>query len=249
MKKYLVFLFIFALALSLAACDMEEAVLEEVKSYEISGQIHSLDIRINAAALTIKTGNGFALESNLKNLTVSVNDGVLTVIEENKSALTHTNAMLTLQIPEMVFDSVKLTTGAAKLSADRLAAKTMELVLGAGDVYFGSLSAYKSIRMEGGAGKITVANGSLANLSLIMGVGKLELTAALSAKSNLEFGVGESILTLLGGKDAYTVEIQKGIGNITVDGKTVTDFGSSGNGRNRVKILGGVGNIRLTFRQ
>jgi len=249
MRKYLVYLFIFALALSLAACDMEEAVLEEVKSYEISGQIHSLDIRISAAEVTVKTGDGFALESNLKNLTVSVNDGVLTVIEENKGARTYTNAMLTLQIPEMVFDSVKLTTGAAKLTADSLAANSMELTLGAGDVCFSSLSAYKSIRMEGGAGKITVADGSLANLSLIMGVGKLELTAALPGNSSLEFGVGESILTLLGGKDAYTVETQKGIGNITVDGKTVTDFGSSGNGRNQVKILGGVGDIRLTFRQ
>ena len=249
MRKYLVYLFIFALALSLAACNMEEAVLEEVKSYEISGQIHSLDIRISAAEVTVKTGDGFALESNLKNLTVSVNDGVLTVIEENKGARTYTNAMLTLQIPEMVFDSVKLTTGAAKLTADSLAANSLELALGAGDAYFSSLAAYKSIRMEGGAGKITVADGSLANLSLTMGVGKLELTAALPGNSSLEFGVGESILTLLGGKDAYTVETQKGIGNITVDGKTVTDFGSSGNGRNRVKILGGVGDIRLTFRQ
>ena len=208
MRKYLVYLFIFALALSLAACNMEEAVLEEVKSYEISGQIHSLDIRISAAEVTVKTGDGFALESNLKNLTVSVNDGVLTVIEENKGARTYTNAMLTLQIPEMVFDSVKLTTGAAKLTADNLAANSMELALGAGDVYFSSLSAYKSIRMEGGAGKITVADGSLANLSLTMGVGKLELTAALPGNSSLEFGVGESILTLLGGKDAYTLETQ-----------------------------------------
>ena len=36
---------------------------------------------------------------------------------------------------------------------------------------------------------------------------------------------------------------------ITVDGKTVTDFGSSGNGQNHIEINGGVGTINLNFKE
>jgi hypothetical protein len=63
----------------------------------------------------------------------------------------------------------------------------------------------------------------------------------------LDLGVGESNITLLGSKEDYKLDLEKGIGNITVDGKNVTDYGSSGNGRNTVEISGGVGAINVVF--
>ena len=38
-------------------------------------------------------------------------------------------------------------------------------------------------------------------------------------------------------------------GNVTVNGKTVTDFGSSGNGQNHVEIEGGIGAVNLNFKE
>ena len=89
----------------------------------------------------------------------------------------------------------------------------------------------------------------LNDLTLEMGMGELNLTAAVLGDSDLKFGVGESNVTLIGSKDDYKVDIEKGLGSITVDGNTVTDYGSSGNGQNHIEIEGGVGAINLKFQE
>ena len=58
---------------------------------------------------------------------------------------------------------------------------------------------------------------------------------------------GEAKLALIGNREDYALELEKGLGSITVDGKTVTDFGSSGSGEHRLKIEGGVGAVHLRF--
>lgn len=82
-----------------------------------------------------------------------------------------------------------------------------------------------------------------------MGVGELNLTAALLGNNDLTFGVGKSNLTLIGDRDDYRIDAEKGIGSITVDGKIFTDFDSSGNGQNHVEIEGGIGAIDLEFQE
>ena len=77
----------------------------------------------------------------------------------------------------------------------------------------------------------------------------IQINAAVLGESDLKFGVRESNVTLIGSKDDYKVDIEKGLGNITVDGKTVTDFCSSGNGQNHIEIEGGAGTINLKFQE
>ena len=63
----------------------------------------------------------------------------------------------------------------------------------------------------------------------------------------MDLGVGESNITLLGSKENYKLELEKGMGNISVDGVNVSDYGSSGNGENKVEISGGIGSINVSF--
>ena len=65
----------------------------------------------------------------------------------------------------------------------------------------------------------------------------------------MKFGVGRSDVTLIGSKDDYQFDIEKDLVSITVDGKAVTDFGSSGNGQNHIEMEGGVGAINLNFKE
>lgn len=226
----------------------DDAILEEAKVYQINDQIHSLEVNINAADFSVKCSDTFSVESNLKYLSVYQDSGVLTIKDEKKYTAAYTDAILTLYVPsDVIFDKVSITTGAAKLTVDSLVAKSVKLQLGAGDVSIENLYASGKADIEGGAGRITIAGGTLNDLELEMGVGELNLTAALPGNSDLNFGVGQSNLTLRGSKDDYKVDIEKGIGSITVDGKTVFDFGSSGNGNNRVEIEGGIGAINLKF--
>ena len=250
MKKYIVTILVFLLLLSLASCANENVVLDDSQTYEITSDIHSLDIQINAADFKIKHGDAFSVESNLKYLSVSEKNGVLTIVDEAKSSSNYSNAILTLYVPNgIVFDDVYITTGAAKLTVDTLSANSLELELGAGDVRFESLNASSNADIKGGAGQITIASGTLNDLTLEMGMGELDLSVALLGNSDLEFGVGESNLTLIGSKDDYKVDVEKGLGSISVDGKNVSDFGSSGNGPSHIHIEGGIGAVHIVFQE
>ena len=227
-------------------------VIGETKNYTVSSEISDLNIQINAADFYIKEGNSFSVESNLKNLEVDEKNGCLTLKDLTKIKLNgsnaYENAVLTICVPVgTVFDNVNIKTGAGRFTVDSLSAATIGFELGAGDVTISKLIAEKSANIEGGAGRITISDGAIKNLDLEMGLGQLNLTSALTGDCNLDSGVGEMNVTLLGSKDDYELDIEKGIGNITVDGKNVTDFGSSGNGANEVDIHGGVGAINVRF--
>ena len=227
-------------------------VIGETKTYTVSSEISDLNIQINAADFYIKEGNGFSVESNLKNLEVDEKNGCLTLKDLTKIKLNgsnaYENAVLTIYVPAgMAFDNVNIKTGAGRFTVDSLSAATIGFELGAGDVTISKLIAEKSANIEGGAGRITISDGAIKNLDLEMGLGQLNLTSALTGDCNLDSGVGEMNVTLLGSKDDYELDIEKGIGNITVDGRNVTDFGSSGNGANEVDIHGGVGAINVRF--
>ena len=225
-----------------------DAVLEEVKTYSVAADIRNLDIRINAADIYIKEGEVFAVESNLKHLKVEEKEGQLTIQETKKFSGTYNGAALTVYVPAgTVFDDVNLITGAGRLTVEKLSSGTLDFELGAGDVSMDSLVATKSADIEGGAGRITIKDGALKDLDLDMGVGQLNLTAALTGNCQLDLGVGETNMTLSGKKDAYKLDIEKGIGSIFVDGKNVSDYGSSGSGANSVKINGGIGAIHVLF--
>ncbi len=225
-----------------------DAVTDEMKTYDISEPVVSLDIVVGAADFTVEKADSFRIVSNLKNLRVTQENGTL-IIEEATKFATYNNAKLTLYIPEgTVFDTLDITTGAGRLTADALSAKIVHLVLGAGEVNIGSLTAETKAEIEGGAGKLTISGGLLKDLDLEMGVGQLNLAASLPGSSELELGVGESNLTLIGSETEYAFEIEKGIGSLTVNGQAVTDFGSFGSGANQVEIHGGIGAIHLNFR-
>ncbi len=250
MKRILTVIISAIFLVCLVSCSNKYAVLDETKTYEITSEIHSLDVQINAADFKIKSGDEFLVECNLKYLSVFEKNGVLTIVDEAKSHSNYSNAILILYVPDgTVFDHVEIETGAAKMTADTLSADSMELKLGAGDVRFESLNASSEVDIEGGAGQITIVSGTLNNLSLELGIGELNLVAEVVGDSDLEFGVGESNLTFIGSKDDYKIDIEKGLGSITIDGKTVTDHGDSGNGRNYIEIKGGIGAINLNFQE
>lgn len=227
-----------------------EAVTEDMKTYTVSSDIQSLEVKINAADYTIKQGDRFSVESNLKHLTVTEKNGVLTIRETKKLSSTYKGAVLTLYIPaNTVFEKANITTGAGRLTVDCLSADTMDFELGAGEVKMDTLIAASDIDIDGGAGKITISGGALHDLDLNMGVGQLNLTSALTGKSDFELGVGESNITVLGNKDDYRLDIEKGIGNVTVDGTSVSNIKGQGSGNNSIEVSGGIGAIHLKFKE
>ena len=232
-----------------------EDVIGGMQTYSVSSGVQNLDVVIKAADIHIKEGDAFSVESNLKNLKVEEKDGCLVIkdrteIKDQLLGSTNIDAVLTLCVPiGTVLDNVNLTTGAGRLKVDNLSTEMLDFELGAGEVTIGTLVSLKSADIEGGAGKITISDGAIKNLDLEMGVGQLNLTSALTGACQLDSGIGEMNITLRHSKDDYKLELEKGLGSISVDGKDVSNNTSIGNGSNQVEIHGGVGAINVDFKE
>ncbi len=223
---------------------------KDMKTYTVTSEISGLCVNINAADITVKQGETFSVESNLKYVTVSDENGLLSIRDEKKLFGNYNNAKLIITIPaDVVFENAELKTGAGKLTVDLLSAEVLNCDFGAGEVKINSFSASSMAEIHGGTGKITISGGSINALDFDMGVGQLNLTSLLTGECDLAFGVGESNITLLGSKSDYTLDITKGIGSIRVDGDNISYSSGNGSGQNKVKLKGGIGAVNVKFKE
>jgi len=224
----------------------------EMKTYEISEKIESIQVDISAADFVIQTGETFLVESNHKYLTVDERNTKLVISEKEHSSFsnTHGNVKLVVTVPDgFIFQDADISTGAGRVTVDTLAANTLHLVLGAGETKIESLTANTKADIEGGAGALTVNGGALHNLDCDMGVGGLKLTSEITGNSSIEYGVGQAELMLLGSAEDYQIHLDKGIGEATLDGKPMYTDSVYGTGVNKLDMDGGVGEIEIRFAQ
>ena len=224
--------------------------------YTAISDINVLEIDIAAANLTIKQGERFYVESNLKNLKIIEGNGKLALKEKSKFKISlgislgkdyNPEAILTVYIPQgTVLDEADITSGAGTVRIEAMSVDSLELELGAGDLAASNLTVTRGADIQGGAGRVTLTDCSIHNLDMEMGVGQLNRHAALSGRCELDLGVGESNITLIGSKSDYSLDISRGIGELMVEGKKVNDAGIYG-GENRVTINGGIGRIDIGF--
>lgn len=253
-KKFLAYVAAGILALSILGVILSSIgsfgpVVGDNKTYEVTGEIKTLEVEISAADFRIEEGDKFLVESNLKKLTFKQSGDKLVLKERSSGNKNYNNASLVIYVPEgTVFENVDITTGAGRFSADALLAEKLDLEFGAGEVNIGELTATREADIESGAGQITIKGGSLNNLSLEMGVGELNLTSSITGRSELDLGVGEANINLLGTIDDYTVEMTKGIGSLTFDGEILSSGKKVGTGDSKIGINGGIGQITISFK-
>ena len=140
-----------------------------------------------------------------------------------------------------------IDTGAGKVEIDSLSCDVLKLSLGAGKADIKNLTANSRADIDGGAGELDIDGGKLCNLKLDMGVGKLTLKSRIEGESDLDYGVGETDLILLGSLEDYQIEIDKGIGEAKLNGENMQDDLVYGSGENKIEIDGGVGSINIEF--
>ena len=234
-------------AISMVSFFFDGDAAGEMQTHTVSSDVESLDLEVSAAALEIVTGDCFSVESNHKYLTVMEEKGVLIVSEKRSNfGVSSGDVAVVMTIPEKyVFEGALISAGAGKVSIDTLSAKKLTLELGAGATEIGTLEVKNQSSVSSGTGKLTIRDGELHDLSMEMGVGKLEFTGRMTGNCDVDFGIGGAELTLLGSRDEYQIELDKGIGEATLNGKDMFDGGVYGTGENRIDIDGGVGSIRI----
>ena len=125
--------------------------------------------------------------------------------------------------------------------------KNLNLNLGAGSVNIDNLMVFNSASIDGGAGETVIKNSDINNLELDMGIGRFSITATIPGNSDIDHGVGEAIINLLGDAVEYQIDISKGLGSVSVDGKNINNNSIIGNGMNKIDLDCGVGSVVVNF--
>lgn len=221
----------------------------KMQVYPIDDEISSLSLNLSAAKLKIKTSDKFSVESNHSYISIDSKNGEL-CIDETKELFSFSSKGVTviLNIPNgFVFENATIDTGAGEVEIEALSANNLNLSLGAGEANIKNLTANSSACIDGGAGELNIDGGLLCNLELDMGVGELSLKSRIEGQSSLDYGIGETKLTLLGNREDYQIEIDKGIGKAKLDGENMYDESVYGYGKNKIEIDGGIGEIDIRF--
>ena len=221
----------------------------KMKEYSFETNFTEIKTDLTASSLEIKTGDVFKVESNLKYLDCR-EEGNCLVIKETKKLNPDRwkNIRIILTVPEnTVLSRADLNTGAGEVSIEKLSADFLTLTLGAGELKGNNLIANNSATIDGGAGSITITNCALHNADIDTGIGEFNYTGTLTGNSKVDYGVGETNLTLTGNENDYQIILDKGVGDAIVNGMSLGDNSTYGNGVNRIEVDGGVGDLNIAF--
>ena len=208
-----------------------------------------LMIDIHAAKLEIKEGEQLEAKTNDSDIKINQKDGVLQIKEKgNNWFKSSNNSTVLVYIPkDMEFDEVSINTGAGEIKIDSLITDVLDLDLGAGEVDIEYVEAREEADIDGGTGDTTIKSGKLCNLSFDLGVGEAKITSELNGDCDMDLGIGSLSLVIPGEKEDYTIEINKGIGEYTIDGEKIHDNTKIGKGKNNLQIDGGIGEAKIVF--
>lgn len=240
----------FAILSALGLIHTNDSISENLSliSSEVT-DVSSLNIDVNCTNLEIKKGDAFKVETNNSKISFEENNGDIKIKETNKNWLNSNNikSYVVVYIPENInIEKATIQTGAGKVNIGTLNAKNFELELGAGDVYIENVAITSDCKIDGGVGKTELKSCKISNLKANLGMGKFKFSGTLTGKGKVDSGMGAVNIKLNDNQDDYKFEINKGIGNVTLDGKNVTD-GIYGNGENYLKVDGGIGEIKIDF--
>lgn len=214
----------------------------ELKEIYSSDKINSLDIDLHATNLIIKIDEKVSVQTNNSYINVKEELGVLKIEEEGN--MTTNSKDLIVYIPSSILDEIEIETGAGTIYADALNTNKLDLNLGAGTVTLLKVDS-DIAKIDGGTGKFEIRDGRINNLDFDAGIGEVYIKSKLEGSNKIDTGVGKVTLDLIG-RD-YKLSVEKGIGTILVDNKKAVDNETFGNGKNRVLISGGVGEIEVNY--
>lgn len=224
--------------------DRSEASLESPVRKTVGENVTALEMDLKGVELEIRKGTEFTVETDSSTISIKLRGNTL-VIKENNSWLQKNTGNVWITLPEnLSFQEVEIDAGAGDMRVDALSAKDLELSLGAGKILFTDLNVSGKAEIDGGAGAIDIQYGTIRNLDLDMGVGELNLTARLNGKNEIDCGVGKVDLTLID-TEAYSIRLDKGIGEATFRGEAMNNGTVYGSGETQVEINGGIGKISV----
>lgn len=222
----------------------------QVISSEVK-EISTLKINMLHTNLKVKEGDSFKVETNNSKITFSNNNGSVIIKEEKYNwSINNNTAELIIYMPKdmITLDETKIETGAGSINIEKLSTQVLELELGAGDVNMENIIVTKFAKIDGGAGRAKLKSSEINNLKANLGIGEFIFSGKLIGKNEIDSGVGKINIDLLDNLENYTIDVDKGIGTVTLNEKKLEMDRVYGTGKNHLEIDGGIGEIKINFK-
>ena len=116
-------------------------------------------------------------------------------------------------------------------------------------VYIPEDMKFEKVGISGGVGSIHIEKLYAKELEMALGIGETKIIALETEKADISTGIGEVSVGLISRAEDYEIEAEKGLGDITLDGKSVSNYYKEGSGLKQIKIKGGIGSIKITTAQ
>ncbi len=211
--------------------------------------INKIEIKAGISKLKIEEGEKFTVSIKKGDTAVNVKTENHTLRIESKGVTKWfgtTPSEITIRIPKQrEFEKVEIETGVGEAKIESLCTKTLTMEMGVGKVSLSKVQASEKAKIQGGVGVTTIQQAMLNNLQLKGGVGDFDLSAELTGQADIEGGVGNLKITLLGKKEDYLVKSKTGLGTIRVNGQKQEDRAKIGQGDRLIMVTGGIGNITI----
>lgn len=155
---------------------------------------------------------------------------------------------ITVYLPEgFIAENFEIDAGAGNVNIDSLETKKLEINGGAGDVKGKNIVA-NTVDINGGVGNVDFEQVELHDTTIDSGVGNVDIEGYLFGKTDIDCGVGNVDLNLKGTTDDYNIKVEKGLGNIRINGEKYSSLNWNNlTAENSIDIDGGVGEISIDF--
>lgn len=218
-------------------------------SFSVVNDIDMIDIEVDNVDIVIEAGDEFKIATDNDDITYRENDKKLVIIGKKASIFNKkVTSSVVIYIPKnKELDRIELESGIGSVSINEISVGILEMELGAGKVEIDDLEVLRKVDIDGGAGEIVIDNSRFNNLELDMGIGGVSLNGEVIGNNEINAGVGKLDLELVGSVDDYMLHVNKGIGEAIIDGDSISDNTTYGNGNNKLNIDGGIGSISVSF--
>ena len=222
----------------------------EHNSVDISN-VKNMDIKLGICKLEIKQGEQLKIETsdvtdkfkcNVKNDTLKIEDDKM-----NANIFKNKIPQVTIYIPKNYeFNEIDLELGINNSNIYELNGKDINIEVGVGKAKIYNLNGEK-VEINGGAGETIIDNFSIERLELESGIGSMIINGEILDDSEITSGIGRLEVNLVGQKDDYELILQRGIGNLELDGEKVKENDKIGSGNIKIRVEAGIGETEINF--
>lgn len=235
-----------------------EVMKGNVEKYCPGGDIRILDVEVGGCTFETRyseDGNIYLEAENAYKFQGYVVDGTLYVRATNGSLNNWSEISkfrITLYLPEGYgFDVADVSMGAGVMTLAGLEAADLSMDAGAGEISVSGIHA-DELKASIGAGAISLEDMDVTCLDVTVGMGRFAADGIVRGDADIECSMGNVELMLDGGKEDFNYELQGSMGNIDLEGESVSGFSQErtiDNGADKdMEVNCSMGNITIMFK-